>query len=115
MTAPFTDTFAARMSAAKQALCFGEVAMALNLKGSSRTGWDCPACGSRGTLNERPDRKGARCSLPGCNKGFDAPGLVITARGVSAPTALAFLERVIAEREAKGNAKAPGLFDQGEA
>lgn len=102
--------FADRMSAAKAALCFGEVAMALNLKGASRTGWDCPACGSRGTLRERPDRRGGRCTLHSCRKGYDAPGLVITARGVSAPVALTFLERVIAERAAKGNSKAPGLF-----
>lgn len=106
--------FADRMSAAKAALCFGEVAMALNLKGASRTGWDCPACGSRGTLNERPDGKGGRCSLPTCNKGFDAPGLVITARGVSAFAALTFLERVINERKANGDPKAPSLFDQGD-
>lgn len=109
MTAPGFD-LSRRIAAAKEALCFGEVAMALNLKGSSRTGWDCPACGSRGTLRERPDRKGGRCSLPSCNKGFDAPGLVITARGLSAPAALTFLERVIAERNAKGDRHAPGLF-----
>ncbi|MBA4338341.1 MAG: hypothetical protein C0421_05805 [Hyphomonas sp.] len=99
-----------RIAAAKQALCFGEVAMALNLKGSSRTGWDCPACGSRATLRERPDRKGGRCNLPSCDRGFDAPGLVMTARGVSGSTALTFLERVINERKANGDPKAPSLF-----
>lgn len=112
MTTPFD--LSRRIAAAKEALCFGEVAMALNLKGASRSGWDCPACGSRGTVRERPDHKGGRCSLPDCNKGYDAPGLVITARGVSAPAALAFLERVIAERKANGDPKAPSLFDQGD-
>lgn len=106
--------FTARISAAKAALCFGEVAMALNLKGASRTGWDCPACGSRGTLKERPDRKGGRCTLHTCRKGFDAPGLVITARGVSAFAALTFLERVINERKANGDPKAPSLFGEGD-
>ncbi|MBI1401438.1 hypothetical protein [Hyphomonas sp.] len=112
MSGVFFD-LALRVAAAKAALSISEVASALCLAGSGRTGWDCPACGSRATVRPRPDGKGARCNLPSCNKGFDAPGLVVTARGVNVPQALTFLERIIAERAAKHD-KAPSLFDQGD-
>jgi len=117
MSAPFTDDLSARISAAKAALVFGDVAVALGLKGSSRTGWECAACGGDATVRERPDHKGARCRLADCSKGFDLVGLVMSARGVGARAAVAFLERVVAELAAKGCAKAPGLFDsqQGDA
>lgn len=102
-----------QIAAAKRKLVFGEVAMALGLKGSSRTGWDCPACGGRGTVRERRDDQGGRCAIHSCDKGFDVLDLVRAARGVGARAALAFLERVIAERAARGQPKAPGLFDMG--
>tara|TARA_R110000787_G_scaffold3148_4_gene12653 strand:- start:42284 stop:42649 length:366 start_codon:yes stop_codon:yes gene_type:complete len=117
MSAPVSDDLAARISAAKQALVIGEVAAALGLRGASRPGWECAACGSDGTVRERPDRKGARCSVTACNKGFDIVGMVMTAKGLSARASVTFLERVIAERDAKGDRHAPGLFDsqQGDA
>ena len=102
-----------RIAAAKSKLVFGEVAMALGLKGSSRTGWDCPMCGGRGTVRERSDGQGGRCAIHSCCRGFDVLDLVADARGVGARTALAFLERVIVERAARGQPKAPGLFDDG--
>lgn len=103
-----------RIGAVKAALVIGEVASALGLKGVSRDGWECAACGSLGTVRERPDHKGARCQMAACGKGYDALGMVMTARGLSAAGAVTFLERVIAERDAKGAEKAPGLFDLGE-
>ncbi len=106
-------TFREEVDAVKAQLVIGEVAQALSLKGCSRGGWECPACQSLGTLKERADHKGARCSNAACASGFDAPGLVMTARGLSARGALVFLERVIAERAAGAAASdAPSLFGE---
>lgn len=105
--------FASDMARAKAQLTFGEVAQALGLKGSSREHWECPACGMLHALRERPDHKGARCSNPACAKGCDAPGLVMTARGIGARAALVFLERIIAERDAaRAGRGAPSLFGE---
>ena len=106
-------SFREEIDAVKAQLVIGEVAQALNLTGCSRDGWECPACGALGTLKERTDHQGARCSSAGCGAGFDAPGLVMTARGTSARGAVVFLERVIAERDAAAAAKdAPSLFGE---
>lgn len=103
----------ARLAAIGRALVFGEAAMAAGLKGSSRTGWTCPACRAENALAERADHLGARCTAEGCRKGFDLAGVVMTARGLSVTQAATLLERVIAEKSAHGNEKAPGLFGDG--
>lgn len=102
----------ARLDAVKAQLVFGEVAVALNLKGSSRDGWCCPFCHTEGSVRERTGGQGARCTMKGCDKGYDLAGLVMTARGISAMQAATFLERVVEEKLARGNPKAPGLFDK---
>ncbi len=99
-----------RLDAVKAELVFGEVAVACALAGSSRRGWDCPACGSEFSVRERSDHLGGRCTMEGCGKGYDMAGLVMAARGISALQAAAFLERLVEEKAARGNPKAPGLF-----
>lgn len=101
----------ARLDAVKARLVFGEVAVALGLKGCSRDGWECPACRTHGSVRERTGGQGARCTMKDCGKGYDLAGLVMTARGLSALQAATFLERVVEEKLARGNPKAPGLFD----
>lgn len=100
----------ARLDAAYAALTFGEVAVAVGLKGRSRDGWECPACVTDGSLQERSDHRGGRCRMDDCGRGFDLAGLVMTARGISVLQAATFLDRLIEEKAAGGNAKAPGLF-----
>lgn len=100
-----------RLDAAKAQLVFGEAAVALGLKGSSRDGWACPHCHTEGAVRERTGGQGARCTMKGCDKGYDIAGLVMTARGISALQAATFLERVVEEKLARGNPKAPGLFE----
>ncbi|MBK8197009.1 MAG: hypothetical protein IPK75_01475 [Acidobacteria bacterium] len=108
--AGFLPDLRARLGAIGRQLVFGEAAMAAGLKGSSRAGWTCPACQTEGALAERSDHQGARCTAAGCRKGFDLAGVVMTARGLSVVQAMTLLERVIAEKAARGNDKAPGLF-----
>lgn len=112
MSGAAKPTLRERLDAVKAQLTFGEVAVAVGLKGRSRDGWECPACVSDGTLQERSDHKGGRCTMDDCGQGFDLPGLVMTARGISVVQAAAFLERLVEEKKARGNPKAPGLFGE---
>lgn len=105
-----TGDLRSRLEAIGARLVFGEAAAALNLKGSSRGGWECPNCHTEASVRERSDGRGARCGMEDCLKGYDLAGLVMTARGLSALQAAAFLERVVEEKLAAGNPKAPGLF-----
>lgn len=109
--APILD-LRARLDRVRGQLVFGEVAVALGLKGSGRTGWRCPACGTEGSVRERSDHQGGRCAIADCRKGFDLAGLAMTARGISALQAATFLERLVEEKKARGNPKAPGLFGE---
>jgi hypothetical protein len=102
----------ARLAAIGRQLVFGEAAVAAGLKGSSRTGWTCPACNAESALRERDDHQGARCTVPDCRSGFDLPGVIMRARGLSVVQAATLLERLIAEKSAHGNDKAPGLFGE---
>lgn len=102
--------FEVRLRAVKEALVFGEAAAAAGVQGSSRAGWDCPACRAPNAVREREDHRGGRCGA--CSKGYDTVGIVMTAQALSAYRALAFLERFLSERVAKGGTEAPGLFDQ---
>lgn len=104
------NTLRERFERVKEELVFGEVAVACALAGSSRRGWDCPACGSEFSVRERRDHLGGRCAMEGCGKGYDMAGLVMEARGISALQAAVFLERLVEEKAARGNPKAPGLF-----
>ena len=99
--------FGQRIAAVKAGLTFGDAAGALGLKGSSRAGWDCPACASPNCLKERMDRRGARCTV--CRLGFDVPGLVMRHQGEGAVAALAWCEAQIRAREAKP--EGPGLCE----
>ncbi|MDP1555788.1 MAG: hypothetical protein Q8L84_10025 [Hyphomonas sp.] len=110
MSAPIVVSLRARLDAIRAKLVFGEAAVAAGLKGSSRSGWECPNCRTEGSVRERSDRQGGRCSMHDCRKGYDLAGLVMSARGLSALQAATFLERVIEEKQAAGNPKAPGLF-----
>ncbi len=58
----------------KSALKFGEVATGLGLAGSSRSGWDCPACAAEYSVRETSDHQGGRCNS--CGEGFDIIKLV---------------------------------------
>ena len=98
--------FGQRIAAVKAGLTFGDAAGALGLKGSSRAGWDCPACASPNCLKERMDRRGARCTV--CRLGFDVPGLVMRHQGEGAVAALAWCEAQIRAREARAAADAAG-------
>lgn len=108
---PILIDLRARFDAVKSRLVFGEVAVALGLKGSSRDGWTCPACHTEGAVRERTGGQGARCTMKDCGKGYDLAGLVMTARGISALQSATYLERVVEEKLARGNPKAPGLFE----
>jgi hypothetical protein len=101
-----------RLDTIARELGFGEVAVACGLKGSTRAGWRCPHCQTEGSIRERSDHLGGRCTMTDCAKGYDLAGLVMTARGISALQAATFLERILEEKRAAGNPKAPGLFDQ---
>ena len=97
-----------RTAAIKDRLVFGEVAAELGLPGSSRAGWDCPACCAQNQLKERPDHLGARCGA--CGAGHDIIGLVMTARGESFLSALLILERMADKNEAAAATGAGDLF-----
>lgn len=98
-----------RRDAIKDRLVIGEVALEMGLPGSSRAGWDCPACYGERTLKERPDHQGARCAA--CDTGQDIIGLVMAARQESFLSALLILERLADKKEAGAAAgRAGDLF-----
>lgn len=86
--------FSARIARVKDDLDFGDVADALGLSGSSRAGWDCPACGAPRGVKERRDRRGARCRS--CDRGYDLLGLTTVAETLTAMQGLARLEEIAA-------------------
>lgn len=104
-----------RKDAIKERLVFGEAAAEMGLAGSSRAGWDCPACCSPRTVKERRDEQGGLCSA--CGKGFDIISIVMTARGESFLGALGLLEALADKSEAsaalKGFGGAGDLFGGG--
>lgn len=97
-----------RVHAIKARLVFGEAAAEEGLAGSSRAGWDCPACASERALKERADHQGARCG--DCGDGFDIISIVMAARGESFLGALGHLERLADKKEAAAATGAGDLF-----
>lgn len=96
----------ARIRAVKDALCFGECAQAAGLAGSSRVGWDCPACGGEKTVRERPDHQGGRCSA--CGAGFDTIEIGWRGQGLGFLQGLALLERVVKDKAARKAGRGSG-------
>lgn len=101
-----------RVAAIKDRLLIGEVAQEEGLEGSSRAGWDCPACGGPRTVKERRDEQGSLCKA--CGKGFDIIGLVMTARGESFLGALSHLEALADKKDARAAKGAGDLFGGGQ-
>lgn len=100
-----TKPFDARLEAVKKEMSFSEVAIALNLKGSQRGGFDCPKCGGYMTLKVRPDGKGGRCSIARCGGevGFDHISLVRVRKFMTPAQALGWLEHVIREKQRRSD------------
>lgn len=86
-----------RRDTLKSALTFGDVASALGIAGSTRHGWDCVACGARGTMRENSLNKGARCQA--CDEGADIISIVRAIEVCSYPKALDWLEAILANRD----------------
>lgn len=97
-----------RRDAIKARLVFGEVALEMGLSGSSRAGWDCPACCGERTLKERPDHQGGRCAA--CDTGQDIIGLVMAVQHESFLSSLLILERLADKKEAAAATGAGDLF-----
>lgn len=102
MTVRRTCDLSGRIRRLKAALDFGDVAAGLGLSGSSRHGWDCPACGGEQSVKERQrDRQGGRCTA--CGTGYDILGLVMRAEDVEIFAGLKRLEAILEERDAAGS------------
>lgn len=97
-----------RVASIKGRLVFGEVAGELGLSGSSRKGWDCPACCAQHTVKERADHQGGRCGA--CGEGFDIVSVVMKLRGESFLSALLHLERQADKKEAAAATGSGDLF-----
>ncbi|RAN30651.1 hypothetical protein [Hyphomonas pacifica] len=104
------DPFEVRAERLQESLVFGEVAQELGLSGSSRAGWDCPACQCAATVRERSDHMGARCTHAACGKGFSFVGLVMAAEHKPAMDALRWLEDFVERRDA-GGGDASDMFE----
>lgn len=97
-----------RRDAIKDRLVFGEVAAEQGLSGSSRAGWDCPACYGERTLKERRDEQGSRCDA--CGNGYDIISLVMVSRQESFLSSLLILERLADKKDAAAATGAGDLF-----
>lgn len=89
---PFKELVEAGRRAMRE-LTAGEVAESLGLKGSSASGWPCPACHAPEALSEAHSWEIVRCGV--CDWEADHIALIRKVRGCHFHEAVAWLEELI--------------------